>query len=103
MNKNKTDTEELMKSNHRYVELIAKQYQNRGLTMEQLIEEGNKGLIYAAERFAYSKGLTFMGYASWVVRMSILQALAAILQGAPIPKKFVQRNRNRNNRNYSTP
>ena len=99
MTKNKTDTEELMKSNHRYVELIAKQYQNRGLTMEQLIEEGNKGLIYAAERFASSKGLAFMGYASWVVRMSILQALAAILQGAPIPKKFVPRNRNRNNRN----
>jgi len=99
MTKNKTDTEELMKSNHRYVELIAKQYQNRGLTMEQLIEEGNKGLIYAAERFAYSKGLTFMGYASWVVRMSILQALAAILQGTPIPEKFVPRNRNKNNRN----
>ena len=48
MTKNKTDTEELMKSNHRYVELIAKQYQNRGLTKEQLIEEGNKGMEYAA-------------------------------------------------------
>lgn len=94
MNKNKTDTEELMKSNHRYVELIAKQYQNRGLTMKQLIEEGNKGMAYAAERFAHNKGYAFMNYASWGVRMSILQALAAILQGAPIPKKFVPRNRN---------
>ena len=98
MNKNKTDTEELMKSNHRYVELIAKQYQNRGLTMEQLIEEGNKGLIYAAERLASSKGYAFMSYASWMVRMSILQAIAAIQQGEPIPDKFIPRKRSRENR-----
>lgn len=91
MTKNKTDTEKLIKTNQRYVELIAKQYQNRGLTKEQLIKEGNKGLIYAAERFASSKGLAFMGYASWVVRMSILQALAAIQQGAPISEKFIPR------------
>ena len=99
MNKNKTDTEELMKSNHRYVELIAKQYQNRGLTMKQLIEEGNKGMAYAAERFAHNKGYAFMSYASWLIRMSILQALAAIQQGAPIPEKFTPRKRNRENRN----
>jgi len=96
MNKNKTDTEELMKSNHRYVELIAKQYQNRGLTMEQLIEEGNKGMAYAAERFAPSKGYAFVSYASWVVRMSILQALAANQQGDPISEKFIPRKRNNN-------
>ena len=99
MTKNKTDTEELMKSNHRYVELIAKQYQNRGLTKEQLIKEGNKGMEYAAERFTPSRGYAFMSYASWVVRMSILQALAAIQQGAPIPVKFTPRKRNRENRN----
>ena len=91
MTRNKTDTEELIKTNQHYVEQIAKQYQNRGLTIEQLIEEGNKGMEFAAERFAPSKGYTFMSYASWVVRMSILHALAAIQQGTPISEKFTPR------------
>ncbi len=91
MTRNKTDTEELIKTNQRYVELIAKQYQNRGLTKRQLIEEGNKGMEYAAERFVHNKGYAFMSYASWVVRMSILQALAAIQQGDPISEKFIPR------------
>ncbi len=91
MTRNKTDTEKLIKTNQRYVELIAKQYQNRGLTKEQLIKEGNKGMEYAAERFTPSRGYAFMSYASWVVRMSILQALAAIRQGDPISEKFIPR------------
>ena len=91
MTRNKTDTEKLIKTNQHYVELIAKQYQNRGLTKEQLIKEGNKGMEYAAERFTHSRGYAFMNYASWVVRMSILQALAAIQQGAPISEKFIPR------------
>ena len=98
MTRNKTDTEELIKTNQRYVELIAKQYQNRGLTMELLVEEGNKGMAYVAERFDPSKGYAFMSYASWMVRMSILQAIAAIQQGAPIPEKFIPRKRSRENR-----
>ena len=99
MTRNKTDTEKLIKTNQRYVELIAKQYQNRGLTKEQHIKEGNKGMEYAAERFTPSRGYAFMNYASWAVRMSILQALAAIQQGDPISEKFIPRKRNRNNRN----
>ena len=91
MTRNKTDTEKLIKTNQRYVELIAKQYQNRGLTKRQLIKEGNKGMEYAAERFTPSRGYAFMSYASWVVRMSILQALAAIRQGDPISEKFIPR------------
>ena len=91
MTRNKTDTEKLIKTNQRYVELIAKQYQNRGLTKRQLIKEGNKGMEYAAERFTPSRGYAFMSYASWVVRMSILQALAAIRQGNPISEKFIPR------------
>ena len=91
MTRNKTDTEKLIKTNQRYVELIAKQYQNRGLTKEQLIKEGNKGMEYAAERFTPSRGYAFMNYASWAVRMSILQALAAIRQGNPISEKFIPR------------
>ena len=91
MTRNKTDTEKLIKTNQRYVELIAKQYQNRGLTKEQLIKEGNKGMEYAAERFTPSRGYAFMNYASWLIRMSILQALAAIQQGTPISEKFIPR------------
>jgi len=57
------------------VACVAKQYQNQGLTLEQLIEEGNKGLAYAAERYDPNKGYAFWSYAVWWVRQSILQAL----------------------------
>ena len=83
--------EKLLTENRRYVEAVAKQYLNQGLTLEQLIKEGNKGMEYAAERFTPSRGYAFMSYASWVVRMSILQALAAIRQGNPISEKFIPR------------
>ena len=89
---------ELIAENKHYVELVAKQYLNRGLTLEQLIEEGNKGLIYAYEHYDASKGFAFMSYAVWFVRTSILQAIAAVEQGQPIPETFTPRKRNRVNR-----
>lgn len=78
---NKTNTEKLISENRRIVEAVAKQYQNRGLTMEQLIEEGNKGLVKAADRFDESKGFKFLSYAVWWIRQSILEALAAAHDG----------------------
>ena len=89
---------ELIAENKHYVELVAKQYLNRGLTLEQLIEEGNKGLIYAYEHFDASKGFAFMSYAVWFVRTSILQAIAAVERGQPIPETFTPKKRNRVNR-----
>ena len=80
MNK-KMNTEELITENRRYVEAVAKQYLNQGLTLEQLIEEGNKGLEVAAERFDQDKGCAFMSFAVWWVRQSILQALVNYSSG----------------------
>ena len=84
MNK-KMNTEKLLTENRSVVEAVAKQYMDKGLTMEQLIEEGNKGLVKAAERYDASKGFKFLSYAVWWIRQSILQALAATEQGEPIP------------------
>lgn len=95
---NKKNKSELIAENKHYVELVAKQYLNRGLTLEQLIEEGNKGLIYADQNYDASKGFAFMSYAVWFVRASILQAIAAVEQGQPIPETFTPRKRNRVNR-----
>lgn len=89
---------ELIAENKRYVELLAKQYLNEGLTLEQLIEEGNKGLIYADEHYDASKGFSFMSYAVWFIRASILQALAAVARGESIPETFTPKKRNRVNR-----
>ncbi len=58
-------------------------------------EEGNKGLVYADEHYDASKGYAFMSYAVWFVRMSILQALAAVQSGCPILETFTPRKRNR--------
>ena len=84
MMNNKTNTEKLISENRRIVEAVAKQYKNRGLTMEQLIEEGNKGLVKADERFDPSKGFKFLSYAVWWIRQSILEALAATENGEPM-------------------
>lgn len=89
---------ELIAENKHYVELVAKQYLNHGLTLEQLIEEGNKGLIYADEHYDASKGFAFMSYAVWFVRASILQALTAVSRGESIPEIFIPKKRNRQNR-----
>ena len=99
MMNNKMNTEELVAENRQYVEAVAKQYLKQGLELEQLIEEGNKGLVAAAERYDACKGCKFISYAIWWVRMSILQALAAIERGEPIPEKFVPRERKRTNNN----
>ena len=72
----KKNTNELVANNKCYVETVAKQYLNQGLTLEQLIEEGNKGLEAAAKRYDANKGYAFMSYAVWWIRQSILQALS---------------------------
>jgi RNA polymerase primary sigma factor len=92
--------ERLTKANLRFVISVSKQYQNQGLSLPDLINEGNMGLIKAAERFDETRGFKFISYAVWWIRQSILQALAEQARIVRLPLNKVG-NINRINRAFS--
>lgn len=77
--------EKLTKANLRFVVSVAKQYQNQGLSLPDLINEGNIGLLKAAEKFDETRGFKFISYAVWWIRQSILQAIAELGRVVRLP------------------
>lgn len=96
----KNAREKLVLSNLRFVVSVAKQYQNHGLTLGDLINEGNVGLIKAAECFDETKGFKFISYAVWWIRQSILQAIAENARLIRLPLNKIS-NINKVNRCYT--
>lgn len=81
--------DKMVKSNLRFVISVAKQYQNRGMHLEDLINEGNFGLIKAAQRFDETKGFKFISYAVWWIRQSIMQSLAENSRTIRVPSNQI--------------
>jgi len=81
--------EKLTRANLKFVVSVAKQYQHRGLTLPDLINEGNLGLIIAAQKFDASKGFRFITYAVWWIRQSIISAISEKSRAIKIPRKQV--------------